>query len=332
MPAQWKVETVQDLKATISQYPVVGVINLFKMPSRQLQQMKRSLRDSAALKISRKNLIKLALEETSKENRKGLNELIKYIDGIQPALILTKMNPFKLYKILEKGKAKAPARAGDLAPYDITIPPGETPFTPGPVIGEFAKVGIITEVKGGKICISKETTVAKKGEPIRREVADILMKLGFEPMEIGLDLVAAYEDGLIFEKNVLKIDEQKIIGNIQQAYIEVINLAVSASIPNKTSINLLVQKAFYEVRNLVLTAGLPTPALMKEVIEKTHGEMLALASSVGSKDKKALDEELIQRISAQPVPIVPEKKEVKPEKKEEEKKEEAVEGLASLFG
>jgi large subunit ribosomal protein L10 len=41
-----------------------------------------------------------------------------------------------LYKILQKSKSSAPAKAGQTAPNDIYVKAGKTSFAPGPIIGE----------------------------------------------------------------------------------------------------------------------------------------------------------------------------------------------------
>src|SRR3989338_2085586 len=113
-----------------------------------------------------------------------------------PALLLKKENPFSLYKILKKSKSSASAKAGQIAPRDIIVPAGPTPFTPGPVISEFAALGIKAGVEGGKVAVKQDTTACKEGKPINAPLASMLARLGIEPMEIGLNLVAVFENGV----------------------------------------------------------------------------------------------------------------------------------------
>lgn len=47
----------------------------------------------------------------------------------------------------------------------------------GPVISEFAKVGLIAGVEEGKVAIKKDKVVAKKGDEISKELAGVLRKL-----------------------------------------------------------------------------------------------------------------------------------------------------------
>ena len=134
--AEWKKDEVASLKKLIESHEVVGMANLSDIPAPQLQKMRRTLKDSATLKMSRKTLMSLALNNCDKEN---ITTLEKHMDG-QPALIFTNMNPFKLYKILEGSKTAAPAKAGSIAPEDIVVPKGDTALNPAQFLVSFRKL------------------------------------------------------------------------------------------------------------------------------------------------------------------------------------------------
>ena len=63
MVSESKKQEVKKIRELIEKYPVIGILDLFKMPSRQLQFIKKSLRGNALLKMSKKRLIKLALKD-----------------------------------------------------------------------------------------------------------------------------------------------------------------------------------------------------------------------------------------------------------------------------
>lgn len=124
--AEWKKDEVKELKDLIADAKVVGVVNLLNIPARQLQEMRKSLKGKATLRLSKINLMNLALEDCNDE-KADIIGLSEFMEG-QPALICTDMNPFKLYKILEDSKTSAPAKAGAIANDDIIIPAGDTGF------------------------------------------------------------------------------------------------------------------------------------------------------------------------------------------------------------
>ena len=54
----------------------------------------------------------------------------------------------------------APAKEGQLAPFDIVVPKGPTPFGPGPIIGELQKIGLPAAIEAGKIGIHTFTNAS----------------------------------------------------------------------------------------------------------------------------------------------------------------------------
>jgi large subunit ribosomal protein L10 len=330
--ASWKKEEVESLKELIESHDVVGMANLSDIPAPQLQKMRRSLKDSAVVKMSRKTLMSLALSESKKEN---IADLEGHMEG-QPAMIFTDMNPFKLYKILEASKTDAPAKAGSVAPADIVVPKGDTAFKPGPILGELQKVGIPAKIDKGKIVITNDKTIVAEGETISREIASMLTRLEIFPMEVGIDLVAAYEDQTVYTSDVLTIDEEKTIADVQKAFTQALNLSVNAVIFNKESVPVLLQNANTKAMNLALNADVLTSKTRDMILAKAYAQMLAVASEVSDKDADAVDDELREKLNSQAAAAAP-KDEKKPEDDEEEEAEEeeeenAAAGLGALFG
>lgn len=285
--AKWKEEEVDKLKNLILEYPIVGIVNMENIPARQLQKMRTILRGDVLIKMSKKSLMKRALEKASKEER-SLVELANHIEG-QPAFIFSKMNPFRLYKILEKNKARAPAKAKSIAPRDIVVPKGETPFPPGPMLGELQQVGIPTTVQAGKIAIKEDKVVVKEGERINPKVAAILSRLEIEPMEVGLDLVAAFEEGAIFHSDILAVDTDETISSLQLAYRNAFTLSINSGFLTKQSAPAILAKAAMDARNLAIERNIPEPGVMHTILTKAHSNVLSLKSVIGDALEKGLE-------------------------------------------
>jgi large subunit ribosomal protein L10 len=328
--AEWKKDEVASLKELINTYEVVGMANLADIPAPQLQQMRRTLKDSATLKMSRKTLMSLALNDSEKTKIETLED---YMEG-QPALIFTNMNPFKLYKILESSKTPAPAKAGSIAPEDIVVPKGDTAFKPGPVLGELQKAGIPAKIEKGKIVITNDKIIVEAGEVISRDVASILTRLEIFPLEVGIDLRAAYEAETIYTSDLLTVDEEKTLADVQKAFTQALNLSVEAVIFNKESTPLIIQKAVSQSLNLALNAEILNEKTRDVLLAKAYSQMLAVASEVSAKDENAVDEELKEKLSSTAAKV--ETKEDNNEEPDEEEAEEeegdAAAGLGALFG
>ncbi len=331
---KWKLEKVEELSRLIREYPVVGIVNMENIPARTLQKMRAKLRGEVLIKMSKKSIMQHAIEKAAREEKSiaGLKDRLRG----QPAFIFSKMNPFKLYKILEENKVPAPAKPNSIAPRDIVVPKGETPFSPGPLLGELQALGIQTEIKGGKIAVKKDTVVAREGEVIDAKLANILSRLGIEPMEVGLDLIAAYEAGTVFLPEVLRVDEEELRGQLALAYMQAVNLSVNSGFLTRETAPIAIAKAYREALALAVEAAIPEPGAVERLLTKAHLQMLSLATKL---DDSALDDELRQSLSSaaasaseKPVKEKKAKEEPEEEKEKEPDEEEAAAGLGALFG
>jgi large subunit ribosomal protein L10 len=333
--SQKKVETVAALVDAFMNSPVVGVARVDGIPAPQMQQMRAGLRGKAGLVVAKNRLINMALLEASSK-KKGLEKLGEVVDG-QTAMVLSEINPFRLFKELESTKTSAPAKGGEIAPSEIVVRAGDTPFKPGPIVGDLQKAGIPAAIEGGKVVVKKDRVLVQEGEKISKDIANALTRLEIFPLTVGLDLKAAHEDGLFYERSSLAIDDEEYLRNIQQAGQQSLNLAVFIAYPNPVTIPLLLSKASREALNLAINSKFPTEETVEFLLQKANAEMMSLASAVPD----ALDDELKDKLSVSPAPEKEPEQEEKPddkegEKKKDEKKEvsedEAASGLGQLFG
>lgn len=319
----YKKKVVEDFVKLIKEYPIIGAVNMENLPAPQLQVMRGNLRGKVVMRMTKRRLIKIAIEQ-AKAEKKGIEELEKHLKGM-PALLFSKENPFSLYKTLKKSKSSAPAKAGQTAPRDIVIPAGPTPFAPGPVIGELGAMGVKTSVEGGKIAVQEDVVVVKEGEEIKANVAGMLTRLDIKPMEIGLDLVAVYEDGTIYTRDILDIDEDAFLAQLQDAHRWSFNLAVEAGYFTKDTIELLVPKAFNEAKALALEANIMADAVAEELVAKAEAQGKALKDEIKYEEKVGKVEDKKEEPEKKEAPKEEAKPEVKEEPKEEKKEEKPAE-------
>ncbi|WP_457741822.1 50S ribosomal protein L10 [Thermococcus sp.] len=336
--AEWKKKEVEFLTNLIKSYPVIALVDVAGVPAYPLSKMRDKLRGKALLRVSRNTLIELAIKRAAKElNEPELEKLADYIQG-GAGILVTEMNPFKLYKLLEESKTPAPAKPGAVAPKDVVIPAGPTSIAPGPLVGEMQALGIPARIERGKVTIQKDYTVLKAGEVITEQLARILNALGIEPLEVGLNLLAAYEDGIIYTPEVLAIDEEEYIEMLRRAYMHAFNLSVNTAYPTKQTIEAIIQRAFLGAKNVAVEAGYITPETIEEIFGRAIRAVLLIAQNL---PEELLDEKTKELLNAQvqiavaSQPAQEEKAEEVEEEEEEEEEvseEDALAGLGALFG
>ena len=258
-PAQWKVDKVKYLTEEIDESPVAAVISIRGLRNKEFQKIRNDIRGEAKIQVLRSRLLRLALEKSKKKNIGGL---IDYSYG-QIALITTTKSPKTVYDILVSKRTKAAARGGEIAEDDIVIEPKETSFPPGPMISVFQKAGIPAGIEKGKIVIKSEVTLVKKGEAISKEKAQVLEKLEILPVTVGLEMIAAYNDGLVYTKDALSITVEQIVSDMAGAFLK--------------------------AKALALKTDFLVPEIMPELLSKAHLQALGLALAANFVDEKNID-------------------------------------------
>jgi len=307
---EWKVKDVEELIEKISKSRVVGVVGVREIPASNLQQMRGSLRGNVEIRMVRNTIARRALEASAPDIR----PLADFIED-QTALIFSNDNAFKLNSLLEKGKQPMPIKAGSRAPKDIVVEAGETTFSPGPMVGKLQAAGIPAAIKGGKVVINQRITLAKEGEIVPAKTADILKTMEIFPRNVGLELRAAFEGGLIFKSKDLSINVDSKIAELCNASAKAMSFAVEIGYTTPVTIGPMLQKAQTKARALVLEAAIPVPSMMEFILAKAAA------------NAKAIDN--IARGETAPAAAAPAAKEEKEEKKDEG---DTAAGLGALFG
>ena len=336
--ADWKKTEVGELTGLLNDIDVIGIVGVNGIAARQMQMMRANLRSQATLRVVKNRLLKLALDRCTRDNIDGLDE---FVDG-QIALIACMENPFKLFRVLENTKTPAPAKGGDLAPYDISVEKGETSFKPGPIIAELQRAGFPAAIEKGKVVFKKNKIIVKKGDEISESIAGLLTKLEIYPMVVGLSLRGVYDSGEIILPEVLDIDLEGFVGDLGAAARNAMALAMSVAYVNDVTLLPLLQKAHLDCMALAVSRGIASPKTLPHIISKAYSEMLGLAQMVSP---DGLDDDIrgimAGRAAAAPSsePVVEstpaeevEEEEVEVEEEEEATEEEAVSGLGALFG
>ena len=335
--APWKRDRVGELAALLTSDGVLGIVDIGGVPAKNMLSMRDDLRSSLSITMARKTLMRLAWEQTGR----SMEELESLLEGaVQPAIVHTdSMNAFQLYSELEKTKQGRAAKEGEVAPMDIVVEKGPTEFGPGPIVGEFNAVGIPAKIDKGKVAIQKTTTVVNKGEPISADLGIMLSKLDINPIEIGIILTGAIEDGFLFEADSLNLDTDGFRTDIITATSGAFNLACNIRWFSSQTMPTLLAKASGEATSVAVEAGIANDVTIPLFISRANARALALA---GQLDSSALDDELAAALgaaatAAESAPAATSDaaesaEEPSAEEEEEEEEDAGFGGLGDLFG
>jgi len=274
---------VEEIKKLLDEHNALGIANLQKVRAAQLQEMKKKLKDIANVRVIKNTLMRRAVAEC--KDKPGLEKLEPLLSGSN-IFLFTDLNPFKLSLLLERGRVKTTAKAGDMAAMDVVVPAGNTGQPPGPVISQLNSVGLPTRIEAGSVWINKDTIVAKKGDVIDARLASVLSKLGIKPVEVGLILKVVYENGFLIMDDQLHIDLDDFRKSLIEASSNALNLSLNAGYSTPDNASLLLQSARREAFNLALNAGISTTETIGDLLRKAYAEASSLNAKLPKIEEK----------------------------------------------
>ncbi len=271
-----KADAVEKIAKMLKGAKVIALIDLRELPAAQYQKIKKALSGKAHFAVAKNSIIQRAFAKA-----KAGKELETHIKG-PTGIIATDMNPFELYKIIKKNSGKAAAKPGQVAPFDLIVPAGETNIPPGPGLSELKLGKIDARIAGGKVVIAKDSVVAKKGEKILAPVAKALSKLGITPFVVQMHLPMVLEEKTLYPESVLDIDEVKFMTDLWGAGAAAFALSVSIAYVTPSNVKTLLGKAHREAIGLGVEAGITEKGVIELLLAKAYRQANAVAPKEGS--------------------------------------------------
>jgi large subunit ribosomal protein L10 len=263
----------QQLQELPKQYKVLALVKMTKVRASQILPLRKKLKGEVEFVSIKDKVAQKALE---KVDIPGIKEMIGELKG-QCLFMFTNMSPFKLNVLLAKNKIMLAARGGDISSIDIVVPEKNTGIAPGPMLTEFKQAGIPTKIDQGTIWISKETTPVKKGGVINEKLAPLLGKLDIKPVEAGIALYSAVEEGLKYTEQEMVIDVEKIRDEFAQAHQQAVSLSIEAAYVTPENIGQILSKAAQSARSVSLESGFMTDETKEQILQKADSQAKALA-------------------------------------------------------
>ena len=328
---QSKVRIVNEAVELLRKYPYVFLFDLHGLSSRVLNEYRYRLRPYGAVKIIKPTLFKIAFAKVFGGVPAEVAERVRGEVGF----FFTDANPAEVIKIVAENSVRRAAQPGDKAPFDIVVPAGPTNASPGPIISKFGKLKIPTRVQEGKIWIAKDTVVAKAGQEITPEMAEVLRVVGIEPVFEQLRLLGVIWRGQRYvDISELVIDVAKYRELFEAAATYARNLALNVVYPTREVLQVVLPAAHMRAVALAARLGVVTRETLPMLLSRAVAEANALAAAVAGRAPElgisvAAPQPAAQPQAAQPTEAP--KEEAVEEKKEGPSEEEVAGSLASLF-
>merc|ERR1719382_1279033 len=137
--------------------------------------------------------------------------------------------------LLLANKKAAPAKAGALAPVDVTIPAQNTGMGPEKT-SFFQALQIPTKITKGTIEIIQDVPIIKIGDKVGASEATLLNMLKISPFTYGLLIQKVYDAGSIFDPEILDITDEDIKQKFMAGVANVAAVCLTINYPTIASV------------------------------------------------------------------------------------------------
>merc|ERR1711931_613368 len=202
----WKANYFTKIVQLLDEYPKCFLVEADNVGSKQMQQIRMSLRGHAVVLMGKNTMMRKAIRGHLPNNPK-LEALMNHIRG-NVGFVFTKEDLVSIRDMLLANKVKAPAKAGALAPLDVMVPAQNTGLGPEKT-SFFQALNIPTKITKGTIEITNNVNLITAGDKVGMSEATLLNMLGISPFTYGLVVTKVYDSGSIFDPTILDITDEE---------------------------------------------------------------------------------------------------------------------------
>merc|ERR1711913_69311 len=214
----WKANYFTKIVQLLDEYPKCFLVEADNVGSKQMQQIRMSLRGHAVL--MGKNTM--------------LECLMNHIRG-NVGFVFTKEDLVAIRDMLLANKVKAPTKAGALAPLDVMVPAQNTGLGPEKT-SFFQALNIPTKITKGTIEITNNVNLITAGDKVGMSEATLLNMLGISPFTYGLVVTKVYDSGSIFDPTILDITDEDLKAHVLAGIRNIASLCLKIGYPTVASV------------------------------------------------------------------------------------------------
>eukprot|EP00914_Ancora_sagittata_P019762 GHVO01039358.1.p1 GENE.GHVO01039358.1~~GHVO01039358.1.p1 ORF type:complete len:268 (-),score=53.19 GHVO01039358.1:85-888(-) len=231
----------EKLENLCANYPKVLIVHADHVGSKQMAEVRKSLRGKAVIVMGKNTLIRKALK-TCQPRIPEVEKLIPLVK-LNVGLVFCIADAEEVRSIITANKVPAAARMGVFAPVDVHVQSGGTGLDPSQT-NFFQALGISTKIVKGAIEIQNEVHLIKEGDKVTASQAVLLQKLNILPFAYGLIVQSVYDAGSVYDVAVLDITNEDILKKMATGLQQVAALSRQIGYPTKASVSHSFMESF----------------------------------------------------------------------------------------
>jgi len=302
----------------LDKHPKLIIVGCDNVGSFHMQTIRKNLRGKAILLMGKNTMIRKAIKGHLSQNPQ-LESLLPHIKG-NIGFVFTDEDLGQIRDAIMNEKVAAPAKAGSIAPIDVTVPAGPTGLDPSQT-SFMQALNIATKINKGQVEIINPVHIIKKDHKVGQSEATLLQKLNINPFSYGLVPFQVYDNGFCFAPNILDLKDEDILSKFLSSVQRFTALSLGANLPTLAALPHIIGNAFRNLVSISLASDytFERAEKFKEILSNPDALAAAAAPAPVEVEEEAAPEEKAPAKAAEP------------EKKEEEEEEDEG-GFGDLFG
>lgn len=264
-----KQEYFKRLYRNLDTYKKAILVECNNVGSKQIQDIRRAIRGSSVIHMGKNTLLRRGLRIYFDERgcrAKIWEGVVDFLTG-NVGLVFTEGDIAAVYADILKFKVGDFARAGAIAPCDVSVPSGSTGLEPS-ATAFFQALNIPTKINKGIVEIISGMTVIKTGDRVGNSEATLLTKLGIKPFSYGLRAVKVFDQGLIYNPDILDLVDEDFEAATMKTLQDITAFSLFSGIPNLGSIPYLLIEEYKNILALALSIDYNLPKIIPRSIQK----------------------------------------------------------------
>lgn len=232
--AERKQKYFAKLVRLFDEHDRVLLVSADNVRSSDMQGVRKALRGKGTLLMGKNTMIRKALRGHA-ANKPELEPLIPFIQGNIGFIFTNDLQPNEVIDLLQEYRVAAPAKAGSIAPVEVTLPAGPTGMDPGKT-NFLQALNIASKIVKGQVEIVNNTTLFTVGDKVGSSEATLLQMLNIKPFTYGMEVQTVYDSGSIYGAELLKMTDDDVVKAFQAGVARVAAISLAAGLPTIASL------------------------------------------------------------------------------------------------
>lgn len=237
-----KYQLADELKEHFDTYQKLFIVDCDNVGSDQLHAIRKSLRGNALVYCGKNTQMRRVIRELEDNGRPELDK-VRQACKLNVALLFTNEDLCWTRDQILNNKKPSAAKAGASAQCDVTIPKGITALEPS-MTSFLQALNIGSKITKGSIEIINDVELFKAGDRVDASQAALLQKLEITPFAYGLVPKYVFDNGSLFEPDVLDIADSQIIESFKQCLKQTACVSIVLNMPTVASVPYSILLAF----------------------------------------------------------------------------------------